>query len=265
MKRLIIADAHVGQREGDATVMCRFLRRAAESGCTEIVFLGDAFQYFIGMSKFWNSSVAAVLPAWRELRAQGIGLHLVEGNRDFFLTENELGEFIDGSSRDYEFDAGGTRYRLVHGDRVNLDDSYYLFWSSVSKSAFARLWARLLPRRIAVAIVSHMEAKLARTNQDFRYRKPASHFIREADQAWGEGVDVLLWGHFHTPWNYRAGDLVAMVVPAWLEFRLALLIDEDGRSVFVDEDMVEVPWSIVQTLEDESIPGSSSRDGASGG
>ncbi|MCP4901329.1 MAG: hypothetical protein GY906_30545 [bacterium] len=240
MKRLVIADAHLGQREGDAAAMCKFLHKAGEADCTEIVYLGDAFQYLIGMPKFWTSTVERVLPVWRELRSQQIRVLLVEGNRDFFLSESEMAPYVDASSRSYDFTAGEIHYRLVHGDRVNRDDSYYLFWCRVSKSSLARLWARLLPRRIAVAIVSHMEAKLARTNQGFRYKKPIAHLMRDADRAWHEDVDALLWGHFHTPWQYAAGGHIAMVIPAWLEVRVALVIAEDGQRWFVDEEMREL-------------------------
>lgn len=260
MKRLIIADAHIGQRAGDAERMVRFLSLAAGEGVGEIRYLGDAFQYLIGMSKFWTSSIGEVLPHWRELRAQGILVDLVEGNRDFFLDTPELGDFVDSSSRVSEFSAGGMRYRLDHGDQVNREDHRYLFWSKVSKSGIARVWARLLPRPVAVAIVAHMEAKLARTNKEFRYRKPVAHLMRAANAAWKEGVDRLLWGHFHTPWRYRSGTREAAVVPAWLDFRVALLIDEMGRASIVDETMTPVPWSELVEIEDESPAG----DGPSG-
>ena len=55
VKRLIIADSHVGQGKDDAAVMSALVRRAAEEGVGEVVYLGDAFQYLIGMSKFWTS------------------------------------------------------------------------------------------------------------------------------------------------------------------------------------------------------------------
>ena len=85
-----------------------------------------------------------------------------------------------------------------------------------------------------------MEAKLARTNQEFRYKKPIAQLMREADKAWRKNVDVLLWGHFHTSWQYRAGWRTAMVVPAWLESRDALLVEVGGECSFVDEQMKEI-------------------------
>ncbi len=251
--RLIIADSHLGQRPRDAAEMCALVHRAADRGVGEVIYLGDTFQYLIGMPKFWTAAVREVLTAWDEVRARGVRVVLIEGNRDFFLDEPGLSERVDVVGRAYEFTAETRRYRLVHGDRVNLRDHQYRFWSAVSKSTVARLWARLLPTPIAVAIVTHMEARLAKTNRKFRYRKPVADFRRTAAEAWAEGFDVLLWGHFHTLWSIRDADRLAMVVPAWLETEGSLLVADDGTWQWVDTDLEprEIPEPINPPREDD--------------
>jgi UDP-2,3-diacylglucosamine hydrolase len=239
MKRLIIADSHVGQSDGDAAAMCDHVRLAAESGFGEVIYLGDAFQYLIGMSKFWTDSVRQVLQCWRQVRGRGVRVRLVEGNRDFFLDAADLAQEVDSSGRRYEFTACTVRYRLDHGDLVNSRDFQYLFWSRLSKSWPARLWARLLPRPVAVAIVRHMEARLATTNRKFRYRKPVEDLQRSAESAWDDGIDVLFWGHFHTAWKTGRGGRLAMVIPAWLEYRCSVAVEEDGSWRLVGLDLTE--------------------------
>ena len=237
VRRLVIADAHLGQRPGDAVEMVALLEQAAAAGVGEVVYLGDAFQYLIGMSKFWTTAVREVLAVWERLRAHGLRVAIVEGNRDFFLDEEELTARVDWTGRRYELTAGGRRFRLVHGDRVNRRDRQYRFWAAVSKSAVAQVWARLLPRPVAVAVVRSMEARLAVTNRRFRYLKPVEELRREAELAWAEGVDVMLWGHFHSRWECRQGDRLAMVLPAWLESRTSLLVEADGQWAFVDPSL----------------------------
>jgi len=237
VERLIIADAHVGQRPGDAADMVSMLLKAHDSGVTEIIYLGDGFQYLIGMSKFWTEGVVEVLSAWRRLRARGVRIGVVEGNRDFFLDAPELAAELDWSGLEYEFTAGSRRFRLVHGDKVNLRDVQYRFWSRVSKCWPARVWAHLLPRRIAVAIVRSMEARLADTNRRFRYHKPISSLRRAAESAWADGVDVVLWGHFHTNWEYSRDNQTAIILPAWLDTGQAALIDATGRGVMVEKNL----------------------------
>ena len=237
VKRLIIADSHVGQRTNDAAAMIRMVGKAADTGVGEIIYLGDSFQYLIGMSKFWTTALNEVMGAWRKARREGIRVVAIEGNRDFFLDETELVPEIDWSGRRYEFDAGALRFRLDHGDLVNRRDFQYRFWSSISKSGVARLWARLLPQSIAVSIVRRMENHLAQTNRKFRYTKPVADLRKEAELAWAAGIDVLFWGHFHTYWDYRKGTKVALIIPAWLENRTGVVVDTDGEWYPVNSDL----------------------------
>ena len=56
VKRLIIADSHIGQGADDAAAMSSLVHRAAEEGVGEVIYLGDVFQYLLGMSKFWTTA-----------------------------------------------------------------------------------------------------------------------------------------------------------------------------------------------------------------
>jgi len=227
--------------------MAAVVRRAAEAGVGEIIYLGDSFQYLIGMSKFWTDAVRTVMQAWDDVRSRGTRIVLIEGNRDFFLDEPELSDRVDWAGRQYEFASGLRRYRVAHGDRVNLRDLQYRFWSAVSKSLPARVWAKLLPRPVAVAIVTKMEARLAKTNRKFRYRKPVRDFKRVAAAAWSEGVDVLFWGHFHTRWECRDNGRLAMVVPAWLETTGSVMVGAYGEWCWVDTELQPTTLPPVET------------------
>lgn len=224
--------------------MVGLLERAVDRGVGEVIYLGDVCQYLIGLSKLWTDSVRELLSAWERLRSRGLRIVVVEGNRDFFLDGREMAPYLDLAARRYEFFAGGARFRLEHGDRVNRRDYQYRFWAGVSKCGPARIGARLLPGGLAVWIVQTMESRLAKTNRKFRYRKPVDDLVREARAAWAEGVDVLLWGHFHTPWICSQEGRVAMVVPAWLDFDLGLHVEADGRWRLVEKTLtppVELP------------------------
>lgn len=237
VKRLIIADAHVGQRPGDVQDMISMLLNAQDLGVTEIIYLGDGFQYLIGMSKFWTAGVIEVMAVWRRLRSNGVVIGVIEGNRDFFLDAPELTAELDWSGLEFEFVAGSRRFRLVHGDKVNLRDLQYRFWSKLSKSRPALVWARLLPRPLAVGIVRTMEARLAETNRRFRYHKPLASLRLAAEDAWNDGVDVVLWGHFHTDWVYSRDERAAIILPAWLDSGRAVLIDSEGEAVMVEKNL----------------------------
>ncbi len=239
VNRLIVADAHVGQGTDDCRAMTNLVERAAAAGVGELIYLGDAFQYLIGMSKFWTNDVYRVVECWRQTRSAGMMIGIVEGNRDFFLDAPDLAAEIDWSVRVREFDSGGRRYRLDHGDLVNRRDFQYRFWSTISKSRVARVWAGLLPRFAAVAIVRRMEAHLATTNRKFRYTKPIADLERSAAEAWTDGIGTVFWGHFHTPWMCSDGDHEALIIPAWLENRSSVLVRASGEWSLVDDFLRE--------------------------
>jgi len=238
--RLVIADAHLGHGHGDLEVMQQLLMRAIDRGVGEVVFLGDVCQYLIGYPKFWTYAVEQMIETWRVARRRGVRVVLIEGNRDFFLDAQPLAREVDLSCRRYDVTAGDRRFRFEHGDLVNRRDLQYRFWSMVSKSGPARMWARMLPRATAVSIVRGMESRLAETNRKFRYVKPVRDLERTARAAWGEGIDVVMWGHFHTPWWMVRDQRLAMVVPAWLEYRTGIWIDAGGAMHWGDAGLTVV-------------------------
>ena len=217
--------------------MSSLVSRAAASGVDELIYLGDAFQYLIGMSKFWTSALLEVMESWREVRRRGVRIVVIEGNRDFFLDEPDLAAELDWSGRCYEFAAGDRRYRLDHGDLVNRRDFQYRFWSTLSKSAIARIWARLLPRSLAIAIVRRMEAHLAKTNRRVSLHQAHPRSPAERVSGLGRRYRRAVLGALPHPLGCQDGDRLAMIVPAWLENRTSILVHPDGAWHCVDTNL----------------------------
>lgn len=226
--RAILADLHLGQRPGDGEAFVRALAEVRRRGAGELVLLGDVFKALVGFPRFWNEAVKAGLDALGALRDANVRVVIVEGNRDFFLDAPELAPFCDRAGPVHSFAAGGRRFLCEHGDTINRADHLYLFWRGLSKSGPARLWARLLPRRLALRIVHSTEAQLAQTN--FTYRNAMPHALLEhaARRHFAAGVDVVLWGHFHRPWRLAEEGREALVLPAWLETRATTWVEPDG-------------------------------------
>ena len=108
-----------------------------------------------------------------------------------------------------------------------------------------------MPRRIAVAIVRRMELHLATTNRKFRYTRPIADLKRSSETAWAEGVDVVFWGHFHTPWRCGNESHEGLIIPAWLENRTSVLVDGDGEWTLVDDRLQSVALEIDDLSDDE--------------
>jgi UDP-2,3-diacylglucosamine pyrophosphatase LpxH len=228
VNRAVLADLHVGQGRDDLEKFLTAMAEVRRHGPQEVVFLGDLFRALVGYSRFWDATVRRGLEELASLRRAGVRVVLVEGNRDFFLDAAELDPYRDAAGPVHSFVAGRRRFLLEHGDLINRSDRSYRFWRAVSKSGPARVWARLLPRRLAQRIVLGTESRLAQTNFTYRVELPKEDLEAAARRHFAAGVDVVLWGHFHRPWSLVEGGRQAHVVPGWMETGAVVWIGDDG-------------------------------------
>jgi|GEM_PF-567688 UDP-2,3-diacylglucosamine pyrophosphatase LpxH len=231
MLRAVLADLHLGERPGDVDRFRSVVDEVLRRGAGELVLLGDVFRTLVGLPQFWDEEVRAGLEELRRLRRAGARVVLVEGNRDFFLDERALDDFRDRAAPCHSFSAGGRRFLLEHGDLVNVRDWRYLAWRRLAKSRAARLWARLLPPRLARRIVAYTEARLAETNFSYRSRIPEERLQRVAQAHFAAGVHVVLWGHFHHPWHFALGTRLGVVVPAFAEYGAVVWVRGDTGEI----------------------------------
>ena len=228
MLRAVLADLHLNSVPGDLDRFAVALKAVHERGAREVVLLGDLFRTLVGFPHFWDAAIRRGLGELRAARELGLGIVLVEGNRDFFLDAPALAPFFDGAGAAHSFTAGRRRFLLEHGDLINRRDRAYRMWRAISKSRTARLWARLLPAAVALRIVTSTEARLAQTNFSYRRALPEEDLTAAARRHFGAGVDVVLWGHFHRAWRLASGACEARVLQSWEEAGAVTWVDERG-------------------------------------
>jgi UDP-2,3-diacylglucosamine pyrophosphatase LpxH len=233
--RAVLADLHLGQAPGDLERFLASMEEVRRRRPGEVVFLGDVFRALVGFPRFWDRHIQRGLDELAALRNGGARVVLVEGNRDFFLDVPDLDPYRDSAGPVHSFVAGGRRFLLEHGDLINRHDRSYRFWRTVSKSGLARLWAQLLPRRIAQRIVLRTETRLAQTNFAYRKALPEEDLRAAAHRHFDAGVDVVLWGHFHRPWSLVEASREAHVVPGWMETGTVVWIGHDGTLLCVPD------------------------------
>src|SRR5512135_13553 len=192
----VVADAHIGGPGGPAAPLLEQLRALPGQGCRHLVLLGDLFQAWIGSRRFETADIVATVAELRRLRAAGMRIDYVEGNRDFYLAGSPYADAFDSVGREVAFAAGGRRVLAVHGDGLNDRDRQYLFWRWLSKSAPVRALVLHLPGVVARRFVRSTEQRLAQTNFKHKARIPEEAIRAYAARRLAQGHDLLLLGHF---------------------------------------------------------------------
>ncbi len=215
----VVADAHLGGPGGPAGPLVEQLEALPGQGCERLVLLGDLFQAWIGFERFETEDVRRVAGVLRRLRAGGLPIHYVEGNRDFFLDPSPYADAFTTLGTEYAFTAGDVRYLAVHGDGLDERDRQYHLWRKLSKSALSRFLIGHVPTRFAQRLVRSTEERLSYTNLEHKREIPEDVVRRYGERRLAEGHDVLLLGHFHEPRGFQVSGGRVRILDAWFESR----------------------------------------------
>lgn len=229
----VIGDSHIGLAEGDETKMLAWLDRLEQRAPRALYLNGDVFHYYIGDPKFITSSVTAFFARLKQLRQRGIEIHYVEGNRDFFLEKSIAAESVTATMKEALIKAGDRTFLIVHGDMVNDRDWPYRFWRVASKNPVTRVGVRLLPKNFARSFVDKAEAKMRMSNFKHKTRIPVELIEAYGRRRSSEGIDEVIFGHFHHKLVVPAGNATVTVLPAWFDGGEAYVIDaQSGTTRF---------------------------------
>ena len=231
----VIGDSHIGLSDGSEKPILTWLDRFATLRPRALYLNGDLFHYLIADAKFYTPTVEKVFARFRELRDGGVGVHYVEGNRDFFLAGSFAEAAVSDVAVEYAIEAGPRKYLIVHGDMINDRDYPYRFWRFASKNAVSRLGLKLVPRRAARSFVDSVERRLSRTNFKHKSQLPIAHFERYGLQRANDGFTDIVFGHFHQKLVLPTAGARVMILPPWYERGEALAIDAgSGEFSFVE-------------------------------
>lgn len=231
----LIADSHLGGREGDLTAMIRWVE-TLDPETDEIICLGDFFHIWTGAQVYHSPEVTEMMAAFSSFREQGGVVRMVVGNRDIFFKRGKNQPMshlpFEEIALDFlEIRQGEKLFLFTHGDQVNSRDKKYLRWRRLVRSSLFRAFFALIPAGKVKRIMLDLEQKLKQTNKAFRLMFPEEEwerFIRQCRKKYD--FDVLAVGHFHpenlieTPIDGRR----ALVVPDWLSHRKVIKLSSDG-------------------------------------
>jgi UDP-2,3-diacylglucosamine hydrolase len=223
MKAIFLSDAHLkDSRTPGYRALMAFLRRlrfagGAESGTgevegtdgevingsplavTDLFLVGDIFDFWFSRKGRIYPDLEELIARLCDLKAQGVTVHLCEGNHDFFLKEYfkdilEMTVYEDIAV----IERDGRRLFVAHGYLVDQSNIRYLRLRKFLRSPFIYELQRILPLALlwgiarwsssmSKEIMGGAEEKIARTMGQF------------AQDRFTEGYDAVILGHCHRP------------------------------------------------------------------
>ena len=221
----VIGDSHVGLAEGSEKPIIGWLDRFAALQPRALYLNGDLFHYLIAHPKFHTPSVEKVFARFKQLREDGIEVHYVEGNRDFFLKGSFAEDAVTDVALEYSVEAGDRKFLIVHGDMINDRDLPYRFWRAASKNRVSKFALRLVPGRTARKFVDSVEKKLAGTNFKHKSRLPLELLEAYGRRRSEQGFTHIVFGHFHEKLVLPSDGTTITILPPWYETGEAMAID----------------------------------------
>ena len=201
-----IADAHLSFKEDEEEKQKRqklhgFLQYLADNGETrELFILGDLFDFWFEwyhvVPKYWFP----VLYQLRKLVEAGITVSFFAGNHDFYTgayLQKEIGLrcFTDS----YEFEAGGKRFFVAHGDGyAKKDRGYRLLKRIIRNPVSIFLFKTFFPADLGMQM-ARLASKSSRKLVNIDKSAWAEEYYAFAREKFRQGYDYMVLGHLHYP------------------------------------------------------------------
>ncbi len=233
---VLAADPHVGRDDPDLPAFLAWLAARKDDAGT-VVLLGDLFSLWLGLPRWTEPHHRAVLDACADLRAAGVRVVLVEGNRELWA-EPWAGRAFDVVAREWRHEApGGPRWLFLHGDLLNRDDRRNLAFQAVVRSGATRAFFRALPAGAALAFGRRLERALRGRTRRARTAPAPGQLAAWARELARRGADAVALGHFHVELQRPPagpGEAELLLVPDWRARRRHLRIPAEGEPRFED-------------------------------
>lgn len=164
---------------------------------TDLFLVGDVFDHWFSRNGRVYPGYEPVIDRLRELKRQGVNIHLFEGNHDFYLA----GYFTDYLGMNVypdwaRIEGSGKKLYVAHGDLIDKSNRAYLRLRRFLRSSFVFSLQRLMPLPLlwTVARWSSAASLGARGEGDGGMYEKMERFALERFQ---EGYDAVVLGHSH--------------------------------------------------------------------
>jgi len=234
---IIITDAHISLSKGNHTSFFKMLE-SLEKNSQDLIFLGDIFDLWVALPRY-EEKIHREFIAWCRRQKSHRAIGYMEGNHEYYLTDERASDFTWCSMDAWRRDATGALF--VHGDRINRKDKNYLAFRKLVKNKISKFIIGHLP--LGPKITISLKQGLKKTNTRFRLQLPKAEIENFAQARFAEGVNVIFMGHFHQQYFYRNRDAKELhVLPDWFSTQKVTIYHRDSREI------TSIHWQEMGTL-----------------
>jgi UDP-2,3-diacylglucosamine hydrolase len=216
------SDVHFGlhdaqrEKEKERRVLS-FLSHVQEHG-EQLFIMGDLFDYWFEYKHVIPRGYHNILSKLSSLVDQGIKVHYIAGNHDFWLKDffpRDMG--IPVYKDPFEIELRGKKFFLHHGDGLALNDTGYLILKKILRNPISIfLFSILHPDWTAPLAKGSSKTSRAYTgNKDFG---ETDGMIQFAEKKIREGMDFVIMGHRHKPLKHPIGNALYLNLGDWITY-----------------------------------------------
>jgi UDP-2,3-diacylglucosamine hydrolase len=216
-----ISDVHIPAKRDEAEnrrlrIFLTFLEEIKESA-KSIFIVGDLFDFWFEYNYVIPKAHFIVLHQLAKLQEQGIALHYLAGNHDFWLGNYLTKELGIATYQDtWTGTIEGKKFFLFHGDGVAKQDVGYRIIKRIFRSRLNIKLYRLLHPDFGIPF-AHMVSGTSRNYTKKIDLRDEQDYLDFARKQFEQGYDFVLMGHRHTPLRHEENGKVYINLGDWLD------------------------------------------------
>ena len=229
-----LSDTHISTKEDVEQEirlkdMLALLEKIRQSKGT-LFILGDFFDFWFDKANYIPKTLKPIITSLHTLRKEGIEIHYLGGNHDFWIEgylTHELGVHFYPDALQFKWE--GKRIYCQHGDQVVYNNPQYPFIRRISRAPWAISLLKCLPIRWTYALgerVSHYNQNIPELPRESELLISKMHEFLQAKL--DHGFDIALSGHVHDPHIETRDGKTRAVLGDWIHHCTYGLMDETG-------------------------------------
>ncbi len=219
-----ISDVHLSMNGSASEVEKRrhlreFIEHISQTGGT-LFIVGDLFDFWFEYKHVIPKAYFDTLTVLNEVKLNGVDLHFVPGNHDFWVRE-----FLDKTLFNqihpdgFITEISGKRFLISHGDGLLSWDRGYRILRNVLRSRLFVFLYRWIHPDLGYAIAKHFSRNGNYNHHTLEYNQAVVADLTEyCEEQCNNGIDYIIMGHYHQHREIQLENGQFLILGDWIKY-----------------------------------------------